>query len=128
MIAFIKNQVAGRDDVHIAKEIKTREGIDYFLSSQHFLQNLGKKLQKQFGGTLKVSAKLHTRDSQKSKDLHRVTVYYAPPRFSINDKVNVRGEIITIKSFGKKISGIDKAGRRVMFEEKDVSPAPPGTG
>jgi len=73
---FIKELFDSRESVWISDIKKVRGGFDYYVSSQKFLRGLGNKLQEKFGGEMKNSRKLHTRDKQTSKDLYRAYLYF----------------------------------------------------
>lgn len=75
-INFIRNQFRNNPKVWIAKEEKLKTGIDYHISSNRFLLQLGKKLKKSFKGELKISRRLHTRNRMTSKNVYRVTVLF----------------------------------------------------
>ncbi len=95
--------------ISLSKIKKVRNGIDYYLSSNTFAIHLGRELERKFGGYLKVSEKLHSKDRQTSKDLYRVNVFYKPLSVRIGDVVRHEGSVIRITGIGKKISGIDIA-------------------
>jgi NMD protein affecting ribosome stability and mRNA decay len=76
VINFIKNQFKNNDKVWVAKYETLKNGVDIYVSSNHFLLALGKKLNKSFKGELKTSRKLHTQDRQTSKQVYRVTVLF----------------------------------------------------
>ena len=82
---------------------KVPHGWDLYFSSQHYLRALAKKLATQFGGTIKVSATLHTRD-RTGKDLYRITVLWRPHPFKKGDTVNIAGEPWTILHIGNQIN------------------------
>ena len=48
VIEFIKNQVKKRTNVLITKEKKVNNGIDFYITSQKYLQVIGKKLKKHY--------------------------------------------------------------------------------
>jgi len=73
---FIENQFKNNDKVWISKEIKLKTGMDYYVSSNRFLKQLGKKLKKSFKGELKLSKKLFTRNHLTSKEVYRGTVLF----------------------------------------------------
>tara|TARA_Y100000310_G_scaffold281258_1_gene301610 strand:- start:6603 stop:7070 length:468 start_codon:yes stop_codon:yes gene_type:complete len=100
---FVLDRIDNRKNVTIAKVLKQKNGYDYYLSSQKFLQILGKQLQQKFGGELKVSTKLHTRNRVTSKEVHRVTVLFRPPKFKKGDIVRYRGEDLLIINCGTKV-------------------------
>lgn len=103
VLDFIKKEVEKKGNVFIAKEEEVENGVDFYISSQRFCQNLGKKLQLHFGGELKISARLHTISRQTSKELYRVNVLFRLPNFRKGDIITYRGEKIMILAIGKKI-------------------------
>jgi len=50
--------------------------LDYHLSSKKLIRQLGKELIKKFGGTIKESAKLFSKDKQTGKDIYRLNLLY----------------------------------------------------
>ena len=76
VIRFLENSIANNGAVWIAKKIRLKTGIDYYISSNKFARSLGKKMKKSFKGVLKESTKLYSRDKHTSKDLHRVTICF----------------------------------------------------
>ncbi|MBW2992674.1 hypothetical protein KY345_05650 [Candidatus Woesearchaeota archaeon] len=59
------------------KEMKdVKNGADIELTSQKYLQQLGAKLKKRFGGEVKLTRTLFTRDKQTSKAVYRITLLY----------------------------------------------------
>ncbi len=85
VIAFIKDTTLKDRKAIIVKEKKIGDGIDFYYSSQKYLQALGKKLQQAFIGEHKVSSSLHTK-STTGKDLYRVTVLFRVLDFKKGDK------------------------------------------
>ncbi len=75
VLDFIRTE-ALRSKAQISKEIAKDFGFDVYLSSRKIALQIGKKLKKQFNGTLKVSKTLHSRDRQSSKLLYRLTVLF----------------------------------------------------
>jgi NMD protein affecting ribosome stability and mRNA decay len=74
VLIFVANQVEKRKDVFISEVKVKEEGYDIFISSQKFARALGKKLKNRFGGTLKLSHTLFSRDRTSGKDIYRATV------------------------------------------------------
>jgi len=123
VVDAIKESVNKKQGVFISKEIEVRNGIDFYFSSQRFLQGLGKKLQNNFGGVLKTSAKLHTRDRQKSKNLYRVNVLIELPEFSKSDVIFIDEKIIKVHKIGKLFKGVDlKTNKVVSFDYHNKKP------
>ncbi len=109
IIDFIISQMQGKKGVFIAKEERVKNGIDLFISSQHFLQNLGRRLKKQFGGTLKISTRIFTRNKLSSKDVYRVTVFYEAPDIIKGNVLKINGRVVLVSHVDKFIRGIDLA-------------------
>jgi len=116
---FVRRKVRKRTGVFISKEKKLRNGVDFYMSSQHYLQSLGREVQRAFGGELKTSAKLFTRDRQKSRNVHRVNVLVRLPGFVKGDVIDCDGNLIKVVSLGKDNFGINiKTGKRSLFKYK----------
>lgn len=73
VIKEIENNTKG---VFLSKTEKTTNGTDYYISSNRFALELGRKLKKRFKGELKTSRRLFGKDGQTSKTLYRATVMY----------------------------------------------------
>ena len=118
---FVHNQLNKRKDVAVTKTVKLAKGIDLYITSQKYIKALGKKLKESFGGELKVSAKLHTRNKQ-GKDLYRVNVLFKHLKYKRGDVVYVRGEEVRLIRIGKKIFAKDmKTGKKLVIRSSDLS-------
>ena len=80
-----------------------RNGIDYKLTDSRFVRKVGKLLQNSFGGEIKETTRLITRDNQTGKELHRVTVLFKVPSFKKGDIVKYKGGQVRILNMGKKV-------------------------
>lgn len=69
---------------------KVSGGWDLFLSSQKYVRVLARKLPELFGGVVKTTATLHTKD-RTGKDLYRVTLLWRPFAVNKNDEVWYKG-------------------------------------
>ena len=107
VIEYIIKTVERKENVAITNIKKVRGGIDFYITSNKYLQRLGKELQNRFGGVLKTSSKLHTRNHQTSKELHRVNVLFRLLDLKKNDIIQINNHAIKIKHIGKKITGIN---------------------
>ena len=117
VIRFIKDLFEKKEKVWIAKEKKVRGGIDFYVSSQKFLRGLGHKLQERFGGEMKNSRKLHTRDKNTQKDLYRAFLLFRPSKYKKGDIITHRGDKIQVISAVKEIFGKDlKTGKKVHIK------------
>lgn len=89
IIQFAHEQIAKDGRAHIAKEKKLKTGLDIFISSQHYLQALGRKLKEKFGGTMVISCRIQTCSHLTSKDLYRVSVLFEPLKITKGDTVKI---------------------------------------
>lgn len=109
-LAFLKEEVAKLKEkgVFINKEVELPQGLDLYLTSQRRLPKLVEAVQKKFGGIVKVSEQLFSRDRQGSKDIFRVNAYLLLPSFAVRDVIVVENNLVQISSIvGKKIVGFN---------------------
>ena|SRR3989344_5909627 len=76
LIKFLEKQVEKNHKVWISKKVNLKTGVDYYISSNKFARQIGKKMKESFPGELKESVKLFSRDKLRSKDMYRVTVCF----------------------------------------------------
>ena len=120
ILSFVYNQIKKRGDVAVTRTVKYSNGIDLYITSQRFIRILGKKLKDSFGGELKMSSKLHTRNKQ-GKDLYRVNAFFKPSKYRKGDLVSVRGDKVRLISIGKKIFARNlKTGKKVTIRSSDL--------
>lgn len=121
ILDFVRKQVMEKDSISIAKEEPVKNGVDIYISSQHFLQNLGRKLQKEFGGELIISNRLHTQSKETSRQLYRVNVLFRMPEFKKGDVIRFKGREVKVLNVGKKVYGaFAGTGRKVQINYKDL--------
>src|SRR3989344_1521028 len=92
VVDWVHKRIKEDDKARIAKEKKTVNGIDIYLSDQHYLQNLGRKIRQRFFGILKVSKRLHTVHKMTSRHLYRVTVLFRELPWKRGDVIRVHGD------------------------------------
>lgn len=124
VVDFIRKEIAGERErgVHITHEedVAYGKGIDFYITSQRYLQTLGLKLQKRFGGILKVNPRIFSRDRQTSRDVYRVNVLFELLDFKVGDVVLSENKIIKISEIRKNAVGYDlKTGKKTNFEYKN---------
>lgn len=78
IVRFIRNQCKKKGNVAITRYEESRTGVDLYITSQKFARSLGPKLKKVFGGELKITRKIHTRDKMTNRDLYRATILFRP--------------------------------------------------
>lgn len=119
--AFVRNQIGKRHGVAITKTVEFSDGIDLYLTSQKYIRLIGKKLKDSFGGEMKISSKLHTRNKQ-GKDLYRINVLFRLHKFRAGDVANVRGDKVKLIRIGEKIFAKDlKTGKKIAIRSSDLS-------
>lgn len=96
IITWVHNKIKTDGKARIAKEKKVTNGIDLYLSDQHYLQNLGRKLKEKFSGILKISMRQHTTDKMTSRLVYRVTVLFKVLPFKKGDILTVHGEQVEL--------------------------------
>jgi len=120
IIEFVRRQVNKRDDVIITKTVKYSNGLDFYLTSQQFIRSIGKKLKENFGGELKVTSKLHTRNRQ-GHDLYRVNALFKLSRYKAGDVVNVRGDDVRIIRMSSNVFAKNmKTGKKIRIRREDL--------
>ena len=120
ILEFVREAVSKKKDCEILKEIQTKDGIDIYLSSQHFLRALGKKLKLRFRGDLKTNRRLFSVDWITSKKIWRSTVMFRHLSLKVGDTVKYKGEEVIVKNLGSKIQGMNKkTGKKISFSYDD---------
>lgn len=84
---FIREYIT-RQEARITKTVEERNGTDYYLTSKAVVLHLAKALQERFGGLVKTSRKLFTRNKQTSKEVYRVTAFVELPPFVEGDVID----------------------------------------
>jgi len=98
-------------------------GVDFYLTSQKFIQWLGNRMQEEFGGELKISSQLFSVNKQTSKELYRVNALLRLPEFAKGDVLLIDDYLVRVASISKKITGIDLTrGKKISFEFAKVQP------
>jgi len=93
---------AGRTQIAMSKEV--RGGVDLYLSSQHYMQSLGRQLQQRFGGILKITGRLYTKDKMTSRDVYRMTVLFKQLPCKTGDVITLHGEQWKVTGVGNQIA------------------------
>lgn len=120
ILSFVRNQIKKRGDVAVTRTVRYPNGIDLYITSQQFIRILGKKLKDSFGGELKISSKLHTRNRQ-GRELYRVNALFRPSKYKKGDIISIRGDNVRLISIGKKIFARNlKTGKKVTIRSGDL--------
>ncbi len=121
VIDFIKNKLKKHaEKFNISRIVEQKLGLDLYVTNKRYMQRLANDLQKNFGGILKKSPHLYSRDRQTSKNIYRVNVCLRFYDFKKDDVIKINKRYIKITNIGKKISGLNlENNKRVSFELKD---------
>jgi NMD protein affecting ribosome stability and mRNA decay len=120
VLDWVHDEIIREGKAKIAKVKEVPGGIDVYLSSQHYMQSLGRKIQKRFGGMLKITSRLHTRNQLTSRDVHRVTVLFRQLPFKKGDVIDYQGEqweILSIDSQVRMQNTKSRQKNRVMTQK-----------
>ena len=104
-------------ECRIAKHIVQKEGVDLYLTSQKFLQQLEKWAKSKYSCITKFSRSLHTRDVRSNKDLYRVTILMIFLKHNLGEVIEYGGEKVKITSLSSKPTGkIISNGKRMFLD------------
>lgn len=105
---FIEKELAKHRDLNIPKVIELKNGTDYYISSNQFVTKLAQKIFEHFGGELKSTSRLFTKNQQTSKNVYRSSVLIKLPEFNKSDIIKSGRRLIQIKDVkGSVINGTD---------------------
>jgi len=123
VIDFIESKLKKHHErFSISKIVEQKLGLDLYITNNRYMQRLANDLQKNFGGILKKSPHLFSRNRQTSKNIYRVNICLRFYDFKKEDVIKINKKYIKITNIGKKISGTDlEQNKRVSFKiEEDV--------
>lgn len=122
MLDSILNESKNNKNFFISQVIRVTNGVDIYMYPQKSLRSFGNKLQKKFGGELKVSKKLQTRSRLTGRELFRVNVLFRMPKFKKGDIIDYKGEKIKIIAIHKKVFAKDiKSGKKLNLNFKELN-------
>ena len=102
LLDWICDKIKTDGKAKVAKTKKVPNGVDLYITDQHYLQNLGKKIKEHQIGILKVSKRLHTQDKMTSKHIYRVTVLFKTLPFKRGDIITLHGDQVQILNIDAK--------------------------
>lgn len=113
---------ADEKHVHVSKVKWMKNGVDLFVSDRKFAQHVGKTLQQTFGGMLKTSAAIFTRDRMSGKDVHRVTVLFKQFPYGKGEQFMYKGHVYTVLSVSKEVyvEEIGNKKKRLRFDDLEL--------
>lgn len=118
VISFVRREIK-QERVGVARVVKVKGGVDYFLAEKDFAKKTGRKLREKFGGDLKTTASLWGR--KEGREVFRLTVLFRGIGFKKGDTVVYAGEDYEVKSMGKDILLQNvKTGKKVHLKYKEM--------
>ena len=121
LIDAVARHIEKKENVNIAKIANVPNGVDIYISSQRFLRPLGQKLQAQFGGVLKATNRLFSRNHLTSREVYRVNVLLRLPNFKKGDTIRFKGEEVEVIGMQKKVLIKNKTtGKKQSVRFEDV--------
>jgi len=121
VLDFVEESIDNDGKVFIPKVIKSRNGVDLHVSSRKFLVKLGRKLQEKFGGEVKVSKKLFTRNRQTSREVHRVNLLFRMCKYKLGDIFEFKGDELKVIKMSEKIHCKNvKTGKKIFLKYESL--------
>ncbi len=118
-VKFLKEYLKNVDSTP-AKEEKQGSGHDYYLTSKTTVERAARALQEQFGGLVKSSARLFSRNHQTSKEIYRTTWFIELPPFKKGDALKREEAVLLIIELGKRVKCYNPARNKYEFHEYDA--------
>jgi nonsense-mediated mRNA decay protein 3 len=91
----------------INKVERLDDGFDLFMTNNKVSQNLARELQDRFGGEVKISPRLFSKNHQTSKNIYRMNILVQLPEFARGDIIVANDKVCKVDKLGKKIIMID---------------------
>ena len=114
---WVYDKIEQDGKARIAKEKIVKNGYDLYLSDQHYLQALGKKLKTKFAGERIVSQKLHTKEHMTQKKLYRVTVLFRQLPFRVGNIIETDDGAWKVLFVGNQARAQNiESGKKKMFK------------
>lgn len=101
----------------VAKFEAKGTGTDYCITSKRVIELAARELQQRFGGTIKSSAQLFSRNHLTSKDIWRPTWFVELAPFKVGDAVKNDNSCLFVVELAKKIKFYNPARSKYEFHE-----------
>lgn len=122
--AIIKETLDSLGD-EVSEITEMKNGLDVTVRNKKKLKSVAEAMSKKYGGELKTSAQLFSRDHLTSKDLYRLNVYFRPLGFGPGDIIRSGDKIVKITKLGKDVTGINLvSGRQASMTPKGFEVLP----
>ncbi len=120
IIDLIEKKLNKTKELKISKIVEQKNGLDLYMTDKRKMERLALDLQKEFGGILKKSPQLFSKNRQTSKNIYRLNICLKFCDFKKGDVIKTNNKYIKITNIGKKINGIDLIyNKRVSLDVED---------
>ncbi len=106
-----------RSGASVAKTGKKRTGTDYYLTSKAVVERAALALQERFGGRVKTSAQLFSRNSLTSKNIYRINAFIELAPFTRGDAVRGGKDLFFVVERGKRLKLWSPSRGKYQFHE-----------
>ena len=121
-IDAVVRTVEGSGKAQISKIETERNGVDIYLSDQHYVQSLGKLLKARFGGELVVTKKMYGMHAKHGTVVYRVTVLFRKLPFNVGDVITTDdGDVKVIAIKGKVNVRNIKSGKKALLRFEQLA-------
>ncbi len=113
---------ADDENLKVSKVKWLKHGVDLFVSNRKFAQHMSKTLQQKFGGMVKLSSRLFTRDRYSGKEVHRVTMLFKQFPYGKGEQFAFKGETYTVLGVTKEVYVEDAqhVKKKLKFDELEL--------
>jgi nonsense-mediated mRNA decay protein 3 len=121
LLDYIIKTVREDDRAAITKINKVKSGFDYYLTSQKYIQVLGKKIKARYKGEFKLSPTLHSQ-RKSGERLYRITILFREYGFKKGDVVLVHGDRYIVHDIRAKVMCKEElTGKKEWFNPEDIT-------
>ncbi|MBI4153258.1 hypothetical protein HY497_01930 [Candidatus Woesearchaeota archaeon] len=108
--------------VQVSKVNWLKNGADLFVSDRKFARNTGKILQRKFGGLVRASARIFTRDRSSGKEVYRVTLLFKQFPYHRGEQFTFKGKTYTVLNIANDVyvEDSDHKKKKLRFDDLEL--------
>ena len=112
---------AEKHKLELLKEKWVKNGVDFAVRDNSFVNRLGKTLQQRFGGYVKCSSKLYTQDNLTGKKVYNITMLFKQFPYDKGQEFEYKGGKYSVVSVGKEVVAEDlKSKEKIKLRFSDL--------
>ncbi len=96
-----------KEKIPVNQKKMTRNGFEYYVIDKTKIKRIGNKLVELFGGFIKESASMHTKDRQTSKEVYRLNISYKPLKIKKGEVFFYNSKVYKLLTPGKTNKVLD---------------------